>query len=179
MPSLALAPRQQKLAYLGAYVGWLFDYFEISLLSLIIVPVGAYLGLSSGLIALTLAIQLGTFPVGGILWGWLGDKYGRKKMMMWTIVIYGVGAFMRVFTYSYEWLLIWTIIAGLGIGGEYGLGNTLVAETVGTKRRGWWAGSLYGALYFGIMIALSDRWGRTRLCHNMRTIRGPLAPGQQ
>lgn len=150
---MALAPRQQKLAYLGAYVGWLFDYFEISLLSLIIVPVAAYLGLSASLIALTLAIQLGTFPVGGIIWGWLGDKYGRKSMMMWTIVIYGFGALMRAFTFSYWWFILWTIIAALGIGGEYGLGNTLVAEAVGKERRGWWAGTLYGALYFGIMIS--------------------------
>ncbi len=59
----------------------------------------------------------------------------------------------RAFTFNYEWLIIWTIIAGLGIGGEYGVGQTLVSEVVPKEKRGWWGGLLYGGIYFGIALA--------------------------
>lgn len=73
--------------------------------------------------------------------------------MFWTIVVYCVGTLARAFTFNYEWLIIWTIIAGLGIGGEYGVGQTLVSEVVPKEKRGWWGGLLYGGIYFGIALA--------------------------
>ena len=152
---MALTPRQQRLAFLGAYAGYLFDFFEIALIAIIIVPVAKTFGLSVSSSALVISLQLLTIPIGGLLFGWLGDRLGRKEVMMWTIAIYGLGTFARAFTFSYWWLILFTFVAALGIGGEYGLGQTLVSEVVRPRFRGTAAGLLYGASYFGTMIAAS------------------------
>lgn len=142
--------KEQFSAWFSAFVGWVFDYYEVFLLTFLVVPISREFGLEPGQTALIISIQLLFLAVGGVLFGFLADSFGRRKVLMWTIIIYSVFTFARAFSPDYTTLVVLTAIAALGIGGEYGVGQTLVSEVMPRHRRGWWSGLLYGGIYLGI-----------------------------
>ncbi|MBO0850920.1 MAG: MFS transporter, partial [Pseudonocardia sp.] len=144
--------KSQRGAFLGALIGWIFDYYEVFLLTLLVIPLAREFGLSSGQVGLILSVQLLSIGGGGVLFGWLADRIGRKRVLMMTVVIFSVFTLARAVAPTYEVLLALTAIAALGIGGEYGVGQTLVTETVPAQRRGWYSGLLYGGIYLGIVL---------------------------
>jgi MFS family permease len=145
--------RAQRGAFISALVGWIFDYYEVFLLTMLVVPIADEMGLSTGQVGAIFSVQLLFMAIGGVGFGYLADRLGRRNVLMWTIIIYCVFTVARAFVPNYAVLLIFTAIAALGIGGEYGVGQTLVAELVPRNRRGWWSGLLYGGIYIGIMLA--------------------------
>ena len=145
--------RPQRGAFISALSGWVFDYYEVFLLTMLVVPIAAEMHLSTGQTARIFSVQLLCMAVGGVLFGYLADRFGRRDVLMWTIVIYCVATVARSLAPNYPVLLGLTAVAAFGIGGEYGVGQTLVAELVPRARRGWWSGLLYGGIYIGIMLA--------------------------
>ncbi|MQA03176.1 MAG: MFS transporter [Streptosporangiales bacterium] len=144
--------KSQRGAFLGALIGWIFDYYEVFLLTLLVIPLADEFGLSSGQVGLILSMQLLFMGLGGILFGNLADRIGRKRVLVLTVLIFSVFTLARAASPSYEVLLVLTIFAALGIGGEFGVGQTLVSETVPSERRGWYSGLLYGGIYIGIVL---------------------------
>ncbi|MDR7080661.1 putative MFS transporter [Neobacillus niacini] len=138
--------------FFGAYIGWIFDYYEVFVLSFLVIPMAAALSLSTVQVASVFSVQLAFLAIGGIVFGYLGDKIGRKKILITTLVIFCLATFMRGFTFNYEWLIFWSAIAGFGLGGEYGAAQALVSETVPSKQRGFWSSMLYGGAYLGIFL---------------------------
>ena len=139
-------------AFFGAYIGWIFDYYEIFLLSFLVIPMAAALSLTTVQVASVFSVQLAFLAVGGVVFGYLGDKVGRKKILIATLVIFTLATLMRGFTFNYEWLILWTAIAGFGLGGEYGAAQALVSETVPSRQRGFWSSMLYSGAYIGIFL---------------------------
>ncbi len=146
-----MSAAQYKI-FFGAYIGWIFDYYEVFLLSFLVIPMASDLGLSTGQVASVFSTQLLFLAVGGIVFGYLGDKIGRKKILLTTLIIFCIGTLMRAFTFDYGWLIFWTAIAGFGLGGEYGAAQALVSESVPSKKRGFWSSMLYGGAYIGIFL---------------------------
>ena len=144
--------KPQFNAWLGAFLGWIFDYYEVFLLTFLAVPISREFGLSPGDTAYIFSTQLLFLAAGGVLFRYLADRFGRQRVLVWTIVIYSVFTFARALSINYEMLLILTALAALGIGGEYGVGQTLVSEVVPAERRGWWSGLLYSGIYVGIAL---------------------------
>lgn len=145
--------RPQFLAWLTAFVGWLFDYYEIALMTFLVVPISQEFDLSSRQGALLLSLQLLGIAVGGVLFGYLGDRIGRKRVLMTTILIFGVFTLARAFAPNYEVLLLLGIAAAIGLGGEFGVGQALVAEVVPAAKRGFWGGALYSGVGLGLAAA--------------------------
>lgn len=144
--------QERRSAFIGATVGWIFDYYEVFLMTMLVIPIAKDFGLSTGQVSVIFAIQLLFLGIGGVGFGLLADRFGRKRILFWTIVIFALATFARAFAPDYALLLVLTAVAGLGIGGEYGVGQTLVAEVTPTHRRGWYSGLLYGGIYIGIMM---------------------------
>lgn len=140
-------------AFIGAYLGWVFDYFEVYFLSIIIVPMALHFGWSPAQVSTILSVQLASIALGGIIWGFLCDRFGRKWALQLCIAQYCIGTLARAFTPNFEYMLFFTVFAGIGIGGEYGVGQTLVTETVSSVRRGAWSSMLYSGIFVGIMLA--------------------------
>jgi MFS family permease len=145
--------KAQFSAWLSAFVGWIFDYYEVFLMTFLIVPIGTEFSLEPGQTSYIISVQLLFLAVGGVLFGFLADRYGRQRILMWTIITYSVFTLARAFAPNYLSLLVLTAIAALGIGGEFGVGQTLISEVMPSRRRGWWSGLYYGGIYFGIMAA--------------------------
>jgi MFS family permease len=150
--SRRLTPAQRN-AFISALVGWIFDYYEVSLLTLLAVPISRELKLGTGEVANLLSVQLLFLAVGGVGFGLLSDRFGRRVILMATVLTYALATLARAFAPDYGWLLALTAVAALGIGGEYGVGQALVSEVVHPRARGWWSGLLYGGIFVGIMLA--------------------------
>lgn len=93
--------------------------------------------------------------IGGLIFGALSDRYGRIRVLTWTIVLFAVFTGLCAFAQGYWDLLICRTIAGIGLGGEFGIGMALAAEAWPAKHRarassyvalGWQAGVLGAAL---------------------------------
>lgn len=151
-PTTTHTGSERRNAFLGAAIGWIFDYYEVFLMSLLVIPITKDFGLSTAQVSWIFGIQLLFLGIGGVAFGVLADRIGRKRVLFWTIMIFGAATIARAVAPDYPTLLVLTAIAGLGIGGEYGVGQTLVAEVMPANRRGWYSGLLYGGIYIGIML---------------------------
>ncbi len=90
---------------------------------------------------------------GGILFGMLSDRFGRKPVLQWTILTYCIGTFLCAFTHQFWWLLLWRAVTGLGIGGEWGAGHALISETFPADRRGRYGALMQSGAPIGVGLA--------------------------
>jgi MFS family permease len=93
------------------------------------------------------------------LWGPIGDKFGRVRTLMFTIVWYSVFTFLSAFVASVWQLAILRLLAGIGIGGEWAMGGTFVAEEWPEQRRRMGAGLMHTGYYVGIFLAALANYG--------------------
>lgn len=126
----------QKRTLLAAALGWGLDGFDVMLYSNIAVRVMADLGITSkSLTGLPNTFMLLASGIGGILFGFIADRIGRKKALMLSILTYSVCSFGSGLSTSLVVLVIFRFVLGLGMGGEWNTGATLVAETWPTHLR--------------------------------------------
>lgn len=139
--------------WLIAFAGWMFDFYDLVLFSFLLIPIGRDLGLSASQEAWLLGVALGGSGVGGILFGYLSDVYGRKKVMMWTICLYSVGTALTALATGPGTLLLFRLVTGLGVGGEWAVGHALLAESSPGRMRGRAAALLQAGEPVGVALA--------------------------
>src|SRR5687767_15146028 len=117
-----------------AALGWLFDTMDQQLFNLARVPAmrallapGQDVALYSGY---STAIFLIGWATGGLTFGVLGDRIGRAKTMMWTILIYSVCTGLSALSQGFWDFAFYRFVTGLGVGGEFAVGVSLVAEVM-------------------------------------------------
>ncbi|HEY3683798.1 MAG TPA: MFS transporter [Streptosporangiaceae bacterium] len=145
--------KTERGAFVGAFIGWLFDYYEVFLLTFLLIPISAEFHLSGAASAWLVSTSLISMAVGGVLFGYVADRIGRRRVLMITVLTFTVATFARALSPNYPVLLALTAVAGVGLGGEYGVGQSLISEVISAKRRGWWGGLFYGGAYLSIMLA--------------------------
>ena len=148
-------------ALIGSAVGYALDGFDLLILGFMLSAISADLNLtpaqSGSLVTWTL---VGTV-VGGIVFGALSDRYGRVRVLTWTIVLFAVFTGLCAIAQGYWDLLIYRTIAGIGLGGEFGIGMALAIEAWPAKHRakaasyvalGWQFGVLAAALLTPVLL---------------------------
>lgn len=125
----------QRRTLLAAAMGWALDAFDAMLYSLVLALLMRDLGMTK-----TVAGTLGTLTllasgIGGVLFGFLADSIGRKQALMASILTYSVCSFASGLTTSIAMLAVTRFVLGLGMGGEWNTGATLVAESWPTEFR--------------------------------------------
>ena len=136
-----------------AWAGWLFDFYDLMLLSFLVVPIQRELGLSQDQISLLMGVSLASTAVGGLFFGWLADRWGRKPVLSATILTYSLGAFCCGLAPNLWMLLAFRVITGLGVGGEWATGQTLIGETFPAKTRARYAALMQTGAPAGIALA--------------------------
>jgi MFS family permease len=158
--SLAELSATQWKAGIAAWLGWLFDGLDMHLYTLVAVPfVAELLRVSSDTpsVGLTSSVIQAAFLVGwacgGAFFGIVGDRIGRSRTLVLTILTYA--AFTGLSAFATEWwhLLIFRFLAALGIGGEWAVGAALLSETWPRRWRPWLAAVLQSAVHVGVVVA--------------------------
>jgi MFS family permease len=139
--------------WLIALAGWMFDFYDLVLFSFLLIPIGRDLKLSEGQEAVLLGVALGASGIGGILFGYLSDLYGRKRTLMWTVCLYSLGTGLTACASGFVTLFLFRLITGLGVGGEWAVGHALLAESTPKHFRGRGAALLQMGEPLGVALA--------------------------
>ncbi|HEY7727467.1 MAG TPA: MFS transporter [Candidatus Eisenbacteria bacterium] len=135
------------------WAGWLFDFYDLMLFSFLLVPIKQSLGLSEMSLSLLLGSSLAATALGGILFGYLADRFGRRSVLSWTIFVYSAGTFLCGAAGGFASLLLFRIVTGLGVGGEWATGQTFVGETFPARMRARYAAVMQTGAPLGIALA--------------------------
>jgi MFS family permease len=151
---------QQWKSGVAAWLGWLFDGLEMHLYTLVAITFVAELlrlektdpavGYYSSWIQAAFLIG---WAVGGSVFGVVGDRLGRSRTLVLTILTYAFFTAFSYFAQTWWQLLIFRFIAALGIGGEWAVGASLLSETWPRRWRPWIAAVLQTAVNCGILLA--------------------------
>lgn len=150
-----------KKALWGSALGYAMDGFDLLILGFMLKAISVDLQLNATQAASLVTATLGGAVAGGLLFGMLSDRLGRVRVLTWTIVLFAVFTGLCAFAQGYWDLLIYRTIAGLGLGGEFGIGMALVAEAWPASKRarassyvglGWQAGVLVAALATPLLL---------------------------
>src|SRR6201996_5092120 len=150
-----------KKALAASAIGYAMDGFDLLILGFMLRAISADLHLTPPQAGSLITWTLIGAVAGGIIFGVLSDYYGRVKVLTWTILLFAVFTGLCAFAHGYWDLLIYRTVAGLGLGGEFGIGMTLVAEAWPAKFRargctyvalGWQAGVLVAALITPVLL---------------------------
>ncbi|HYR78375.1 MAG TPA: MFS transporter, partial [Candidatus Dormibacteraeota bacterium] len=136
-----------------AFAAWIFDFYDLILYSFLLVPVARELHLTPAQSSLALGTSLLMTALGGIVFGFLGDRLGRKPMIATTVAIYGIGTALCGFSHTLAQLILYRSITGLGMGGGWAPGQSLVAESVPAKRRARYAAYVQTGAPLGVLLA--------------------------
>ena len=148
-------------ALVGSAVGYAMDGFDLLILGFMLSAISADLNLTPAQSGSLVTWTLIGAVVGGILFGALSDRYGRVRVLTWTIVLFAVFTGLCAIAQGYWDLLIYRTIAGIGLGGEFGIGMALAIEAWPAKHRakaasyvalGWQFGVLAAALLTPVLL---------------------------
>ncbi len=153
-------PKQRKLLF-SAGLSWMFDAMDVGMISFVVAALATEWSLSSGQVGIITSTTSIGMVFGAAMAGFLADKYGRKNILLWTLLIFSIASGLSALATGLVMLCIFRFIAGIGLGGELPVASTLVSESMPVKVRGravvllesfWAAGWILSALiaYFVI-----------------------------
>ncbi len=177
-------------------MGWAMDAFEVTLIGNVLGALRERFGLGADAMSLILGAWFAGLMLGASGFGYLADRYGRRRIFLGSLVLYGLATLAAAFAPNLTALLLLRLLAGIGVGAEYSAINAAISELVPSRSRGraaglvlnfWPVGSLFAALLswlvlsamppdvgwrvvfgFGGAIALSSAWFRRHLPESPR-----------
>jgi MFS family permease len=158
---LTSIPSAQRRTLIAAGLGWMLDAFDVMLYALVIAHIMRDLGLTKTTAGLLNTLTLVASGIGGVLFGFIADRIGRKRALMASILTYSVCSFASGLSTSVLMLAGFRFVLGLGMGGEWNTGATLVAETWPTEQRAkaislvqssWAIGYALAAVVAGVVL---------------------------
>jgi MFS family permease len=157
--------RWHWLIVIGLGTVWILDGLEVTIVSAVagrIMEPDSGLELSASQVGLAAAIYIAGAVTGALLFGYLTDRYGRKKLFLITLALYLTATTLTAFVTSAWWFYIFRFFTGAGIGGEYAAINSAIDELIPARLRGrvalfingsYWVGTACGA---ALAIVLLD-----------------------
>ncbi|WP_420996854.1 MFS transporter [Cupriavidus sp. 30B13] len=145
---------QQKNTFWACYSGWMLDSFDMQLFSFLLPALTAVWGLAKGEVGLLGTIALIVTAVGGWVAGILSDRYGRVRILIFSIIWFTSFGVLAGFARSFEQLLVARTLQGLGFGGEWAVGAALMAEVIGARDRGKALGFVQSSFALGWALAV-------------------------
>ncbi len=145
-----------RAAFWATFGGWALDAYNQMTVGFVLPAVTAAFALSSAQAGLLGSVGMVTSAVGGALAGALADAVGRVRVLILSIASYAIFTLLAGCAQSYEQLLVFLTLQGLGFGGEWAAGAVLVAEYAQATQRGRVVGAVQSAWsigYAGVLIA--------------------------
>jgi benzoate transport len=148
-------------ALAGSVIGYSMDGFDMLILGFMLAAISTDLALTSTQAGSLVTWTLVGAVAGGLIFGTMSDHFGRIRVLTWTILIFAVFTGLCAFARGYWDLVAYRLSAGLGLGGEFGIGMTLAAEAWPASKRarassyvslGWQSGVLLAALVTPMLL---------------------------
>jgi MFS family permease len=136
-----------------SWAGWVFDFYDLILFTFLLIPISREYHFSNLQMSYVLGATLAATAIGGVLFGILSDRIGRKPVLQLTILTYSIGALLSGLAGSLWLLMVFRVLTGLGVGGEWGTGQTYIGETFPAKVRGRYCAIMQTGAPIGIAIA--------------------------
>jgi SHS family lactate transporter-like MFS transporter len=152
-------------ALAAGFLGWTLDAFDFFLVVFCLTAIAKDFHQSDKGVALSILLTLAFRPVGAFIFGLLADRYGRRIPLMIDLVFYSIVEVATGFAPNFTMFLVLRGLFGIGMGGEWGVGASLVMEKVPPRWRGLLSGLLQQGYAFGNLLAalcylvLFPRWG--------------------
>ncbi|KAA8691177.1 Major facilitator family transporter [Pseudomonas caricapapayae] len=179
--------RFHTLLVVALGVTWLLDGLEVTLAGSVAGALKASpaLNLTNSDIGLAGAAYIAGAVLGALLFGWLADRLGRRKLFFITLLLYVGATAATAFSFSVWSFMLFRFLTGMGIGGEYTAINSTIQEFTPARYRGWvdltingtfWLGAALGAI--GSIVLLDPQWVGAelgwRLCFGIGAVLGLL-----
>ena len=158
-------PADHRHAVLAGFLGWTLDAFDFFIVVMTLTAIAKEFGRTDAEIALSITLTLAFRPVGALVFGLMADRYGRRIPLMANLVFYSVIEVLSGLAPSYASFLVLRALFGVGMGGEWGVGASLVMEKVPPKLRGVFSGLLQQGYAAGYLLAalcyflVFPKWG--------------------
>ncbi len=156
----AASPDQRRIL-LAAQLGWMLDGMDALLYSFALASIQREFGMTSAQAGLLSSIPLVTGAAGGAIAGYFADRYGRARVLVWSILVYSLFTGLTATARTPVEMGVWRALMGFGLGAEWSAGSVLVAESwpaesrgkaVGFVQSGWALGYVLAALLAGSVI---------------------------
>ena len=152
-------------AVVAGFLGWMLDAFDFFVVVMTLTAIAKEFGRSDAAIAASITVTLVFRPVGAFIFGLLADRYGRRLPLMLDLIFYSIVEVLSGFAPSYWSFMVLRALFGIGMGGEWGVGASLVMEKVPPRLRGVFSGLLQQGYAAGYLLAalcyffVFPRWG--------------------
>ena len=150
--------RDQRNTFLACFLGWALDALDFFLVTFVLGPLGHDFDRTIPKVTFAITLTLMMRPVGAFIFGWLGDRVGRRVPLMADIIFYSVMELLTAFAPNFTVFLILRALFGIGMGGEWGLGASLAMESLPTQARGLFSGILQQGYAVGYLLAALVYW---------------------
>jgi len=150
--------KAQRSAFIASLLGWTLDAFDFFLLTFVVKEVAHDFHVEGSAVLLSLTLTLAARPFGALFFGWLADKFGRKPVLQIDVALYAIFALLSAFSPNLIVLLVLRTLFGFAMGGEWGIGASLVMESIPAKSRGVISGLLQEGYALGQLIGALVFW---------------------
>lgn len=166
-----------SLPVLVAALGYFVDVYDLLLFTIVRQPSVMAVGATAKSIiedsAHIINWQMSGLLIGGIIWGVIGDKHGRLKVLFGSIMLYSVANILTSFVQTVDQYAYCRFIGGIGLAGELGAGITLVSEMLPKNKRGIGTSMVAGIGLFGAVFAYftfqyTKQWGLSYTISNIK-----------
>jgi predicted MFS family arabinose efflux permease len=140
-------------ALAGSVLGFSMDGFDMLILGFMLAAISADLGLTSAQAGSLVTWTMLGAVAGGLLFGYLSDRLGRIRVLTWTILIFAVFTGLCALARDYRDLVFFRAIAGLGLGGEFGIGMALATEAWPAHKRARASSYVMVGWHGGVLLA--------------------------
>lgn len=152
-------------AVVAGFLGWMLDAFDFFVVVMTLTAIAKEFGRSDAAIAASITVTLAFRPVGAFIFGLLADRYGRRLPLMLDLIFYSLVSVLCGLAPGYWSFMVLRALFGIGMGGEWGVGASLVMEKVPPRLRGVFSGLLQQGYAAGYLLAalcyffVFPRWG--------------------
>ena len=148
----ALSP-QQRNTLVASYLGWTLDAFDFFILVFVLKHIAEEFHTDVPAVSAAIFLTLAMRAVGALIFGLAADRFGRRVTLMADVLLYSIFEFLTGFSTGLTMFLILRALYGIAMGGEWGVGASLVMETVPEESRGIVSGILQAGYPSGYLLA--------------------------
>lgn len=143
----------QRSAIWASYLGWTLDAFDFFLMVFMLSAIAKEFQTDVKHVSEAVFLTLAARPIGAFVFGWLAERFGRRPVLMADIVLFSIFEFASGFAPTLTSLLVLRFCFGVAMGGEWGLGASLVMESIPARLRGPVSGLLQSGYPSGYFVA--------------------------